>query len=83
MLSFFIFPLDKIIFSCYNNISGDVSDETDCPAILSTQFDLNRLGQLEPSGRKSVGSNRGECGVFAMASSEANCATVTRFFLLN
>ena len=27
--------------------------------------------------------NRGECGVFAMASFEANCATITRFFLLN
>ena len=27
--------------------------------------------------------NRGERGVFAMASFEANCATVTRLFLLN
>ncbi len=27
-------------------------------------------------------SNRGECGVFAMASLEANCATITRFVFL-
>ena len=35
------------------------------------------------SGCVTVVSNRGECGVLAMASSEANCAAITRFFLLN